>query len=256
LSVILITVSAVYSQINIACVGNSITEAGGYVQFLNSKLGADTLVQNFGIGSQTILKNGDDTYWDEPKFMEVFDLKPQIMTIMLGTNDSKPQNWGPYSSEFKGDLQAMVDTFSTLDPMPIIFLILPPHAADDPSWIRGSIIRDEIVPLITNLAQENKLPLIDLNTPTQDKLILMPDGVHPNAEGHLFMGEIILKSLQNQQITSITFPQFNGTPNSEAFLQVKDKKTFFSLDVITQQRAVYNIMGVKQKRYRFQVQGF
>ncbi|MBF0431050.1 MAG: alpha/beta hydrolase fold domain-containing protein [Fibrobacteria bacterium] len=191
----------IQAQIKIACVGNSITEGYGtkekYVDLLNQKLGRGYQVGNYGVSGRTLLKKGDHPYWNEQKFREIFSLKPDIITIMLGTNDSKPQNWGSYSSEFSGDLQAMVDTFSTIESNPQIILVLPPHAGEGAYHIYGSIIHDSIVPIILSVAERNDLDVIDMNTPTLDKLNLMPDQVHPAEEGNRLMADVFYEGIIN-----------------------------------------------------------
>ena len=85
-------VSAGWSQIKIACVGNSIT-AGEYPAMLQTLLGSGYLVQNDGKPGAALLKTSNDPYWNVPQFKDVFTFKPAIITIKLGTNDSKPGNW-------------------------------------------------------------------------------------------------------------------------------------------------------------------
>ena len=92
--------------------------------------------------------------------------------IMLGTNDSKNFNWAPSGKpkndqQFLSDYRAMVEHFSALAPKPLVFLALPLATGNSPCCsIDGTVIHDEIVPLIKQLAAEKHLPTIDLNTPT------------------------------------------------------------------------------------------
>merc|ERR1719183_156280 len=53
-------------------------------------------------------------------------LKPQIVSIMLGTNDAKPENWLG-AKAFKAELTALVDDItSSIIPAPRVILITPP----------------------------------------------------------------------------------------------------------------------------------
>ena len=87
--------------IRVACVGDSITY-GAKIEdnFLNSYpaqlqlfLGSDYLVGNFGASGYTLQKSGNFPYWNHPAFQESSAFQPNIVLIMLGTNDTKPYNW-------------------------------------------------------------------------------------------------------------------------------------------------------------------
>ena len=86
-------------NIKIACVGNSITEGFGlenpsqesYPAVLQSLLGYDYEVGNFGLSARTLLMKGDLPYMKEQRFKDALEFLPDIVTIKLGTNDSMLQ---------------------------------------------------------------------------------------------------------------------------------------------------------------------
>ena len=88
-------------NIKVACVGNSITEGFGlenpsvesYPAVLQSLLGNNYEVENFGLSARTLLMKGDLPYMKEQRFKDALEFLPDIVTIKLGTNDSKPYNW-------------------------------------------------------------------------------------------------------------------------------------------------------------------
>jgi lysophospholipase L1-like esterase len=51
---------------------------------------------------------------------------PDIVIILLGTNDTKPQNWR-YKSDFSGDLRDLIRHFATLPSKPKISKDLDLH---------------------------------------------------------------------------------------------------------------------------------
>ena len=113
----ILSVSTLFSQggpIRVACVGNSITYGGlgaqSYPQRLNSILGDEYDVRNFGISGTIILKDGDFPYWNESAFLDAKDYNPEILIILLGTNDSKPQNW-IFGYQFYNDYMDMIAEF-------------------------------------------------------------------------------------------------------------------------------------------------
>lgn len=174
--------------IRLACIGNSITDNGhnGYaypIRF-NQLLGSEYYVLNAGHSGRTLLRNGDFPYITSNWFKEVFAFKPNIITIKLGTNDSKPQNWDTHKNEFVPDLRWLVDTLQTISPKPRIILLTPIPAwkKADGTWpygINGDIVKNEVVPKIKLVAQEKGLALIDLHTPFLPYQTLTTDGVHP-----------------------------------------------------------------------------
>lgn len=91
---------------------------------LGKLLGSGYLVENEGISGTTLLKKGDMPYWTQGRLSQALAFNPKIVTIKLGTNDSKPQNW-KYKSEFEADLNALIDTLGTLASKPVIWLCLP-----------------------------------------------------------------------------------------------------------------------------------
>ncbi|MGQ1786147.1 GDSL-type esterase/lipase family protein [Saccharicrinis sp. GN24d3] len=186
----------------VACVGDSITEGAkhkwqsktAYPKVLGDLLGKDFSVVNCGRSGTTALKESNFTYWKCNEFSNVFAVHPSVITIKLGTNDSKPGNWN--TERFKKDYQSLIDTFLTIQPKPQIYLCCPVPVFEHSRFrIRGEVVTNEVIPLIKSLAEENNLPLIDLYKPFLGKGDLVPDGVHPEAEGAALIAEIISKQI-------------------------------------------------------------
>ena len=83
----------------IACVGDSITQGVGakagmsWPDQLGKMLGEKWEVKNFGVSGTTLLNNGDSPYQRTGAFKNAKDFNPDGVVIILGTNDTKPQNW-------------------------------------------------------------------------------------------------------------------------------------------------------------------
>src|SRR5256885_2347791 len=81
----------------VACVGDSITfgaglrdrESNNYPARLQHSLGSDWEVRNFGVSSTTVLKRGNKPYVREKAYAQALEFKPDLVVIMLGTNDTK-----------------------------------------------------------------------------------------------------------------------------------------------------------------------
>lgn len=180
--------------IKVACVGDSITEGGGadnpavnaYPVVLGRLLGAGYQTRNFGVSDTTLLKHGSRPYWKESAFVNATNYAPDIVTIKLGTNDSKPENW-KFKHEFADDLRAMIDVFANLPSKPRVFVCLPvpmpaAYAIQFPLHNPG-VIKNEIIPLIKQVAKEKGIPTIDLYTALSGRPELFPDNLHPNVAG-------------------------------------------------------------------------
>lgn len=200
---LLILSGITYSQIKVACVGNSITYGAGiegrdslaYPQQLAKILGEAYEVKNFGHSGATMLKNGNKPYWNLPEFKAAKEFKPDIVIIMLGTNDSKPDNWEIYKNEYTKDYTEMITVFKNLETDPLIYLALPIPVVKDQWTIRKDIVEIEISNRIKNLAKDLGLQTIDFFSVFKEKYDLIPDNIHPDAEGSRLMAEVAAKAI-------------------------------------------------------------
>jgi lysophospholipase L1-like esterase len=176
--------------IRVACIGDSITFGAGvenrnvnhYPLVLNKLLGDKYVVKNFGVSGATLLKQGDKPYWNLKEFKDAGDFNPNLIVIKLGTNDTKPQNW-KNGAEFAGDLAAMVDHFAALPAKPKIFLCLPVPVYETKWGINEKDLTAGVIPAIKKVAEEKKLPTIDLYAALTNHPEMFPDKIHPNAAG-------------------------------------------------------------------------
>lgn len=194
-------------RIKIACVGNSITEGfllknpseESYPAALQKLLGNNYEVGNFGVTAHTLSLKGDLPYMKTTRFQEALDFLPNIVTIKLGTNDSKPQNW-QHRATFKDDLNLLIDKFQALASHPRIYLCLPIPSNRKEWGINDSIIVNGIIPYIREVAAERSLPVIDLHTamlPYYPQLYV--DGVHPDKYGAAIIAETLYKCITGEE---------------------------------------------------------
>lgn len=190
------------NPIKIACVGNSITQGPGrdnpnsYPGQLQTLLGTSYLVQNFGVSGRTLLRKGDFPYWNEPQFQEVKDFGADILIIMLGTNDSKPQNWA-HKAEFRQDYLDMISEFKkTMPEDGKVYLIIPVPVSKDNFGITAFIMNNEQRLMLLDVALETNSELIDLYSPLMERSDLFADGVHPNKEGLGIMASTIARAIR------------------------------------------------------------
>jgi len=186
----------------VACVGDSITKGYGleepsvqsYPSQLASMLGDGWSVKNYGLTNSTLLQKGDDPYIHSSTFAESQTFAPQIVVILLGTNDSKPLNW-QHKEDFVADYTALIRSYQALGSSPQIWIAYPPPAFPGIAGISDSTIREEIIPLINIVAQNTSVGVIDLYTPLSSREDLFPDTVHPNAEGARIIAETVYSAI-------------------------------------------------------------
>jgi lysophospholipase L1-like esterase len=201
--------------IRITCVGNSITQ-GGYPEVLGEMLGAGYEVTNCGRHSKAVARNCEEPYSESEVFLEVFSSAPDHITIMLGTNDTRPPMW-PCREQFLDDLLWLIDRFASIPTDPRIWLCLPPPATDDNKFdIYGSRIVDAIIPDIETAAQLRGLSIIDVHTPfvDKDRAIYFKDGVHPNETGKQAIAGILYDALSTATSVRAGFRPLSMRPGS------------------------------------------
>lgn len=194
----------------VVCVGDSITYGSGTsnpateaypVQLASMARQTDPAwkVVNFGLGGTTLLRRGDKPYVNEGVYKGVLASAPDLITIMLGTNDSKPWNW-VYKADFVSDYSDLIDTFRALPGRPQVWICRPVPAAYENFSIRPDVIRDEIGPLVEQIGRDKGVLVIDLYTPLADHLDLFPDGIHPDAAGARRIAQTLLPYLLNRPL--------------------------------------------------------
>ena len=199
---ILALTSCQKEPVRVACVGDSITfghgikdrENDAYPGVLRSLLGDKYDVRNFGVSGSTTMMETDMPYMNEQAYKDALAFNPQIVTIKLGTNDSKPYNWKE-SEHFKQDLKTLIGSFRELPAKPQIWLCLPVPAMGHAWSINDSVIYNGVIPFIKEVAQEENIPLIDINTLFQGKKQYFPDTIHPNEEGQKIIADIIYNAI-------------------------------------------------------------
>lgn len=197
--------SADGQQVRIACVGNSITYGSGivprdknsYPAQLQSMLGKGYKVMNFGVSGRTLLRKGNLPYWKEKAYHEALASSPDIVTIMLGTNDSKAIN-RPYYGDYEKDYSDLIDSFHALPSHPRVIMLLPLVAfVKDSNKIYDPVIVNKIIPMEREVAYNKHVEMIDFHPMFLDRSDLYHDGVvHPNPLGDQKIAQRLYAQLQ------------------------------------------------------------
>ena len=194
-------------KIKVACVGNSVTYGYGhknpaetsYPTQLQQLLGEEYEVRNFGHSGATLLNKGHRPYTSLPEYKAALEFAPDIVVIHLGLNDTDPRNWPNYRDEFFGDYTGIIDSFRKAHPdgnPKIIVCRMTPIF----HWHRRfkSGTRDwywQIQEKIEEIAQHENLELVDLSRYLYSRPDLMPDALHPDAEGAAIIAKQVYSAI-------------------------------------------------------------
>lgn len=164
--------------VRLACVGDSLTaNEGCWPEHLRRMLGERWDVLAFGLGGSTILSFGDFPYI-KLKLPDVLACQPDVVVILLGTNDSKPRHWY-YRKEVERDYHHLLAQLEGMASRPRIWICLPPPAFPG-QWGIDEGRLSEMRPVIRRVARKHGIPVIDLYEPLVDRADWFPDQIHPD----------------------------------------------------------------------------
>jgi acyl-CoA thioesterase-1 len=203
-AIALTSITIFAAPIKIACVGDSITEGVGvrdrstqaYPAQLQEMLGDEYKLMN--CGTSGIQMNNYLPRWQD----KIKAFQPDIVTIKLGTNDTKgrkhndPDNKAAFDKRYKDSTLKVLEFLNGLESKPKIFLCYPVPVFQDKWGINEKSITEDIIPAITAIAKEKDLPIIDLYKAIEGKGNLVPDGIHPNEVAHKILAETIAASIK------------------------------------------------------------
>lgn len=201
----LCTAAFAQNKVKVACVGNSVTfgagienrEVNAYPAQLQRMLGDGYEVKNFGKNGATLLNKGHRPYRDQEEYQAAINFAADRVVIHLGLNDTDPRNWPNYRDNFVGDYLSLIESFRKANPDCRIWICrLTPishrhsrfkSGTRDWYWMEQAAIEE-----IAHLAGTG---LIDLQAPLYNRPDLLPDALHPTAEGAGLLAKTICGEL-------------------------------------------------------------
>ena len=185
------------SKVKVSCVGNSITygmklenrERDAYPFQLQRMLGEGYEVGNFGKSGATLLRRGHRPYMEQEEFRQALDFAGDIVVIHLGINDTDPRDWPLYADDFVEDYLALIDSLRTRNPKAKFFVAkMTPIGHTHPRFLTGTKqYHGEIQEAIKEVVKRSGARYIDFYEPLYHYPHLLPDAVHPTAEGAGFL---------------------------------------------------------------------
>lgn len=201
------------SPIKIACVGDSVTFGYGiqdrkkdsYPAVLQSMLGADYKVRNFGVSGHCVQDTSDRPYANTKTYAKSLKYDADIVVFMLGSNDTKVFNWQGIDT-FRAAYYNLLDTYGDAQ----IVLCTPPTAyyIDELSEVAnhdddgittfeiqpGAV--EEIANMVYEIAKERGYSVVDINTVTDGHPEWFTvDGTHPNEDGAMAIAQAVYRVL-------------------------------------------------------------
>jgi lysophospholipase L1-like esterase/pimeloyl-ACP methyl ester carboxylesterase len=211
------------AQINVTCVGDSITfgaaikdrGTNSYPAQLQKMLGDGYKVHNFGVNGATLLKKGDKPYWKLGAYQNALKSNPQIVVIKLGTNDTKPQNW-KHKAEYEADYKALIESFQALPSKPRVIIMFPVPVAKDRWGINEKAVKGQAIPTLRKVSLATGCEIIDLHTAMMSHHDLMPDGVHPNGKGATILANRVHDTITRKNDADFDIKQTLGVATKDA----------------------------------------
>lgn len=223
--------------IKVACVGDSITygdrvgESESYPVRLQQYLGDGYLVANFGCCGTTVNSKYAQAYTSTRFFNWSLDFKPDIVILMLGSNDCADGLWptdvsGNFdSTTFKNEYNKIVNAYEALgnnfkfylSTSPTIYPDISSGAADTNA--RCSLIVSQVKQIAAD-GLYNNISLIDINAFTANHKDWFPDRLHPSVSGYNYIANKIASALTNVDSVLGDFDK-NGHIDSNDMLSIR-----------------------------------
>lgn len=198
-------------QIKVACVGDSVTYGhsiknwvkNNYPALLADMLGDKYNVKNFGVSGSTVQPDGDQPYVVTKAYTQSLDYSADILVFMMGSNDSKPENWKGEEA-FLMKYNALLDSYLQGDKIPTVYICTPP-VAYFPQGVTEGLTNYDIQPeyvqtvnqLVRTVASERGFEVIDINKLTENHRELFgKDNVHPNNDGAMEIAKVVYEKIK------------------------------------------------------------
>ena len=185
-------------QVKVACVGDSITYGHGitnwpknnYPVLLGELLGEDYHVASFGVSGRAVQNDSDQPYRALEHYKKSLDYDADILVFMMGSNDSKPENWHGEEA-FKKEVEELLNSYLVGNEDLKIYLCTPATAYFVDGYtenVTSHDIQPAVVNIIANVIEEiawqRGYTLIDIHELTANNpQWFEKDGVHPSNDG-------------------------------------------------------------------------
>ena len=200
------TSEAAAGQIKVACVGDSITYGHGvsnwpennYPTVLQGLLGDGYHVNSYGVSGRAVHPNSDQPYTALDHYQQSLAYDADIVVFMMGSNDSKPENWFG-AEEFKTQLLALLDSYGDAEIVlctPATAFFLDGQTEGLTNYDIQPLVVEEIAEIVRQVAADRGYTLVDINDLTENHPEwFTADGVHPSNDGAAAIAQAVCAAL-------------------------------------------------------------
>ncbi len=274
-----------WSGASVVFVGDSITYGTGtektYHSFID-EMGVFASVQSMGIAGSCISSKSDYGSGNSPlvaRYTSIPDA--DLIVIFMGTNDYGHET--PLGSptdttdvSFYGAMNIILSGIKTRHPNSRIVFVTPLHRYGfGTSKILGTKFTydyiangrghslDDYVNAIKAICEKYSVPVIDLfneypvdPSDSADKMTYMPDGLHPNTDGHEIISNLIFEKLKSiPRINGDDNDEENGSDTEDALLCYGNKFVSNYVDDTTRASSIVNLYLSKGQTVTFKLPG-
>ena len=223
-----LTLTATYKDfkaIRVACIGETSTDMTNYPKelgkYLNSARNAGDKdaeaydVRNYAVADSTIVL-ADYPWVKTNKCARAKAFLPNVVIILMGVQDTQKGKNFDHHDTFVAEYENLVKMFADLPTHPKVYVCLPPPVYGNGNWgMTNEALVSTIIPGIKKVAEDLKLPLIDLNTPMTNRPDLVRDNVHLVGEANVILAGEVYKALTGKEP-----PVSAGAPKTPAAAKV------------------------------------
>lgn len=193
--------------LKVACLGDSITYGHrlpnplrqSYPARLRVQAGSRWKVMNLGKNGATVLTKGDIPIVSQEVYRKAMDSQPDVVVVLLGTNDIKENNWC-YRQDFVKDYHALILNLQALPSNPrIIACLIPPIFIQYPNGLSEKRVH-KINILLQQAILNSGVESLDLHDPLSGKPGFFIDGVHPNPRGAQEIANLVFERINSKNV--------------------------------------------------------
>ncbi|HFH9837637.1 TPA: GDSL-type esterase/lipase family protein [Streptococcus suis] len=187
--------------IKVAAIGDSLTYGYGlenriqdaYPCILAEMLGSHYQVSNFGLSGRSLQSTTDFPYLEEVNARLSLESEPDIVIIMIGSNDSRSLYWN--RERFTEEFRQFVRLYQLLPSQPDVYVVVPPYVPTSRFGLDNSVIKEELQYIIPNIATDLGIKSINLYPLTEGHTDYYSDGLHLAPKGNRVIAEEIYRQL-------------------------------------------------------------
>lgn len=173
-------------KIKVACVGDSITEGWrssnpelhSYPAVLQTLLGERFEITNYGIGGSTVMRCSDMPYRDKWGYINSIADCPDLVILMMGTNDCNRDYNIRRLDGFYADFVSMINEYHQVGAEVIVMTSPELFCNRNNEHIRRAVEWQKTA------AEKMGCPLIDINEWSHTNHICFPDDIHCDDAGY------------------------------------------------------------------------